>query len=69
MRDVQLEASEATNPEDYVTDGNTAEEGQEHQRGQKPRQAGLVVVPVTTLEDVLAAAFDPPYVLKRSSKL
>jgi hypothetical protein len=27
------------------------------------------VVPVATLEDVLAAAFDPPYLLRRRSRL
>jgi predicted ATP-dependent protease len=31
--------------------------------------SGLRVIPVARLEDVLAAAFDPPYLLRRRAKL
>lgn len=85
MRDVELEASEATSPSDNDTetaagpskaagDGDyavrvDAEESLERGAAGGGGRQGLVVVPVTTLEDVLGAAFDPPYLLKRRSRL
>ncbi|WIA37890.1 hypothetical protein OEZ86_014737 [Tetradesmus obliquus] len=68
MRDVELEAGEATAPhEDRGPEGGCDEGGGGGLGG--PRREGLAVVPVATLEEVLAAAFDPPYLLRRRSRL
>jgi predicted ATP-dependent protease len=80
MRDVQLEAAEATAPEDEDNDGDvildcnnvtdTQFPKQQQQCGNRRQsRQGLEVVPVAKFEDVLAAAFDPPYVLKKQSRL
>jgi predicted ATP-dependent protease len=67
MRDVELEAGEATAP--HTTHGAAdGGDGGETASGRLPRE-GLQVLPVATLEDVLAAAFDPPYLLRRRSRL
>lgn len=87
MRDVQLEAAEATAPEEeddvgdgladavtthidrHVADLVATEQQQQQRQRRMKKQPGLAVIPVATLEDVLAAAFDPPYLLKKRSKL
>jgi predicted ATP-dependent protease len=69
MRDVELDAGEATAPQPAAEGvGPGADDGGEA-GGVRARREGLQVVPVATLEDVLAAAFDPPYLLRRRSKL
>jgi hypothetical protein len=74
MREVELHAQEATqhqiegddvDGDDAYSTTATAGSSSSSSGG----GVGLQVIPVSRLEDVLAAAFDPPYLLRSRSKL
>ena len=77
MREVELHAQEATQHQIEGDDGDgddaystTATAGSSSSSSSSSGGGvGLQVIPVSRLEDVLAAAFDPPYLLRSRSKL
>jgi predicted ATP-dependent protease len=69
MRDVELEAGEATRAPQAAVGGAAGGPAAAAAAEGSSVLPGLVVVPVATLEEVLAAAFDPPLVLRHKSKL
>jgi hypothetical protein len=75
MREVQLQAQEATQQQEVDCDDSSddystaATAGSSSSSSSSSSSAGLQVIPVSRLEDVLAAAFDPPYLLRKRSKL
>lgn len=74
MREVLLQAQEATRGgDDNDDDGGDALDACDGSSSSTAATAGsssgLQVIPVARLEDVLAAAFDPPYLLRSRSKL
>jgi hypothetical protein len=74
MREVQLQAQEATQQQqqqqdDECEDGCSTAATAGSSSSSSSSGPGLQVIPVSRLEDVLAAAFDPPYLLRKRSKL
>ena len=66
-----LAAAQHTHDNDSSNSSTAATAGSSSSRDDSSSSSspGLQVIPVSRLEDVLAAAFDPPYLLRRHSRL